>query len=48
MLRVRIDPKSIIGANDPGSDVTNDFSTFLGAVEVDSDANGVLLKRIVK
>ena len=46
-LRVRIDPKSLVTRNDPGSSVTNDFTTFLGAVEVDSDSNGVPLNRVV-
>jgi len=45
-MRIRIDPKSIIGELDPGDDVLNGFKTIIGPNTVDSDPDGILLERI--
>ena len=47
-MRIRLDPKSIKGAADPGGNVTNDYSTLVNGVEVDSDPDGVVLERSEK
>jgi len=45
-MRIRINPKSIIGEVDPTNSLINNFTTTIQNVEVDSDPDGILLERI--
>ena len=47
-MRIRMDPKSLKGEADPGSNLTNDFTTLVDGFEVDSDPDGVVLERMEK
>ncbi|WP_022949366.1 hypothetical protein [Methylohalobius crimeensis] len=47
-MRIRMNPKSIEGETDPGSDLTNNFQTLLDGNLVDQDPDGVLLDRNVQ